>query len=302
MLSESKNILTIAIPTFNRPQETAQRLAEISRQLVPGIEVVVFENGATSETRNAIEKYLGEQVLYKPSAFNRGFSLNILRCFENSSSTWVWILGDDDEVLPDSVGRIISWIGASDGDHFLSMRSIDKCNAPPVTAFNLKDLFSNISFAEAIFISSTIWRREVAIQQVQNFCDGGFSMGPQVALMISIIEGKGARATIYSEKLILPKLDEHRWSRLKFTSRVLSLLEIVTTENSKRTLMIAMLPSWNWAAIDSLKEIDGPAKRRAWIRSICDGQRVIRRYTGTLTFLRSFGKHALKELVKKLRK
>ncbi len=126
-------------------------------------------------------------------------------------------------------------------------------------------------------------------------------MGPQMALILSMIECEGSRATIHYGNLLVPKLDEHRWSRIKFISRIISLVEIIPTENSKEQLMIAMMPSWNWAAIDALKEVDGPAKRRAWFRAVCDGQRMIRRYTGSLAFFRSFGKYALKQAVKKLR-
>lgn len=97
-----ENTLTIAIPTFRRPEmfleafNSALRLQEKSKK----IHIIVIDNDPESTVLDQIFAELNSKVRYYKNASNIGMVENWNRCIEKCQTSHITILHDDDILLP----------------------------------------------------------------------------------------------------------------------------------------------------------------------------------------------------------
>lgn len=111
-------LLTIAIPTYNRADyldlclrriaEELDSLGEDRRHLV---KVYVSNNASTDHTDQIISRYqsiTAGEVEYVRNRENIGADLNIVQCYTSAKTPYVWVLGDDDVVLPGGLHLVLN--------------------------------------------------------------------------------------------------------------------------------------------------------------------------------------------------
>lgn len=103
-------ILTIAIPTYNRPDAIRTQVRLLLPQLNDMVCLVVYDNCSTQPVKELFtNEELSHFVIHR-NAVNVGGDANIVRCLEHSITKWVWTLGDDDPVKPDAVSIVLDII------------------------------------------------------------------------------------------------------------------------------------------------------------------------------------------------
>ena len=106
---------TIAIVTYNRSHLLRGLLESIiAMDPKPG-HVVVIDNASSDDTTDVVESYrerLGTELVYRRLDTNTGgsggFSEGMRAAYE-LGSTWIWLMDDDVEVLPDGLARMGKW-------------------------------------------------------------------------------------------------------------------------------------------------------------------------------------------------
>lgn len=103
-MDNDRAVLTIAIPTYNRCVYLKQSLNVLVPQLTQErrVDLLVSDNASTDNTQELIRELQsrGAHIRYMRNATNLGAEYNILQCYEEARSKYVWILGDDDVVEP----------------------------------------------------------------------------------------------------------------------------------------------------------------------------------------------------------
>lgn len=292
--------LTIAIPTWKRPEAVRKRLAELSKQIVAGVELVVYENGGTEETRDAVAPFLNEQIHYAPSSSNQGMTHNFLRCIQDRDSEWLWMLGDDDSIFPESVSKLLKWLDVDQATKFITTRPFSDPTGHKLAIDNVKGLFDATSLDEALFISSTVWRRGALKSKMGVFVDSAYTMSPQLCAMLSILDDESSNAVLHIDSLLTPKVDGHRWSRLRFMKCAPAILDFVGNSGSREATAKALWSGWLWAAEDSLKEVKNQESLDKWRDAFWMGIWQYRRYFSVNRFVMGAMLKAMKYvLVKK---
>lgn len=117
----SKYQLTVAIPTYDRPQQLQQTLSVILPQVLahPEVQLLVLDNCSPVPAIGVLEEVskgnpLTERVRVIRHCANIGGNANILRCFELADGEWLWCLGDDDTPADNAVDQILSDIKTTD--------------------------------------------------------------------------------------------------------------------------------------------------------------------------------------------
>lgn len=110
-------ILSIAIPTYNRPKQLQNLLNSISDQYSQDLrlEIVISDNSPGTETADLVSTYTELPILYIHQERNIGGARNFLFVVDNSRGSYCWIIGDDDLVLPGSIREILSVLSSSSG-------------------------------------------------------------------------------------------------------------------------------------------------------------------------------------------
>ncbi len=106
-------LLTIAIPTFNRRDRLSMLLESIAVQQeeVSGrVAVIVIDNASTDGTEGCCREYLerirGMRYIRNPE--NIGAVRNVIKCFETSETEYCWIIGDDDLLRTGSLSLLVA--------------------------------------------------------------------------------------------------------------------------------------------------------------------------------------------------
>jgi abequosyltransferase len=107
-------ILTIGIPTYNRDKFLEQCLESIASQMtdsqvVEKVELVISDNASTDNTEQVVQKFRERipSLNYFKNSENLGVDRNILQVVEKSQGEYVWMLGDDDALFPDSLSYML---------------------------------------------------------------------------------------------------------------------------------------------------------------------------------------------------
>ena len=113
-------LLTIAVPTYNRAACLSELLTVLADQVKndPRVELIISDNASTDRTSEVVQDFVvsGLKVRYIRNAQNIGPDANFLQCFEQARGKYVWLLGDDDLIVPGGVGKILKYCGSGDYD------------------------------------------------------------------------------------------------------------------------------------------------------------------------------------------
>lgn len=124
--------LSICVPTYNRNKD----LAWLAQQfLVPAldkystqIEVLVCDN---SDIDIALinKSNLDSRIQYKKNELNLGFAGNLLRCVDEASGTYIWIISDNDTILWSGFEELMNELPQADVNRIdCFMLPIQTCN------------------------------------------------------------------------------------------------------------------------------------------------------------------------------
>lgn len=113
-----KPLLTIAIPTYNRSRYLRELLQSLLDDLhgESRIELIVSDNASPDETPQLIEEFRnrGLQFRYIRNETNIGADANFLQCFEQARGKYVWLVGDDDIIIPGGIAKILKLLETGD--------------------------------------------------------------------------------------------------------------------------------------------------------------------------------------------
>lgn len=113
-------LLTIAIPTYNRSALLAELLSILVPQLEtePSVELLISDNASPDDTWDVVMRFCSNnprfRVLRNP--VNIGSDANFLQCFREARGKYLWLVGDDDILVPGSVAKIATLLSAADYD------------------------------------------------------------------------------------------------------------------------------------------------------------------------------------------
>ncbi|MHB8893785.1 MAG: glycosyltransferase [Candidatus Geothermincolia bacterium] len=117
----SKYLLTIAIPTYNRPKSLASLykmfLSRVANDYAGQIEVFVSDNSEGSAADQNMGLFATTNILYSRNGKNLGFAGNVIRCLKNAKGRYLWIISDDDLVDYPAFQRFVTWLACSSEQH-----------------------------------------------------------------------------------------------------------------------------------------------------------------------------------------
>ena len=173
-------VLSIIIPTFNRPQELGLAVASIAEQITGGlehkVEIIISDNASNEEHQATIRSLADrfESVSYYLNAQNVGPGQVALAPWR-ARGRWHWLFGDDDVLMPGGVGGVVDALER----HAPAFLSLNRCvadndlqnlltaskNSLPTTHFEtFVDLLKCVGVDQLSFFTSQIYETSPARQ------------------------------------------------------------------------------------------------------------------------------------------
>lgn len=109
-------VLSICIPTFNRPQKISDLLELLISQIENhDIEIIITDNSNNNLTKEKLKLFIDQNrnITYYKNDANIGFAKNLRKAISMSNGKYIWMLGDDDIPNHESVKKILSIINSS---------------------------------------------------------------------------------------------------------------------------------------------------------------------------------------------
>jgi glycosyltransferase involved in cell wall biosynthesis len=140
-------LLSICIPTYNRPQYLDNCLNSIltaKKNNNIKFEVCVSDNGSKEKINHFI-KFYKKKINIKFNRFkkNRGFAINMLKTISMAEGEYVWVIGNDDLLLPNTFEKLDYLLNKNShidffyiNSYHLSSNFLEKFSKP----FNTKNL------------------------------------------------------------------------------------------------------------------------------------------------------------------
>ena len=105
-------ILSICIPTYNRPECLLNCLNSIvisNRNKKIDFEVCISDNCSDDDIEKLINPFKKElNIKFNRNNKNLGFAVNILKVVSMASGDFVWLIGNDDLILPHALEKLNS--------------------------------------------------------------------------------------------------------------------------------------------------------------------------------------------------
>ena len=117
-------LLSICIPTYNRPESLLNCLNSLAKQKNKDFEVCISDNCSKKNIKNLIKPFGKKlKIVYNRNKKNLGFALNVLKVSSMARGEFIWFLGDDDLLTNNSVKYLTNKIKKSQDIDFFWINS-----------------------------------------------------------------------------------------------------------------------------------------------------------------------------------
>lgn len=121
-------ILTIAIPTYNRPRQIKTQVEILVPQLCDEVRLLVLDNYSETPVTSLFDDGTLSRFDIVRNQFNIGPDANIAKCVDLCTTEWLLILGDDDPMTDDAVATMLADLrSAPEGTVFLNYDPKTEC-------------------------------------------------------------------------------------------------------------------------------------------------------------------------------
>lgn len=103
--------ITVIIPTRERCDVLGKTLETVVAQDYERLEIVVSDNASTDDTRKVVESFRDPRIHYVNTGRRLSMSHNWEFALSQVEGGWLTILGDDDGLLPNALGKVAELIG-----------------------------------------------------------------------------------------------------------------------------------------------------------------------------------------------
>jgi hypothetical protein len=208
--------LTVGIPTYDRPARLAETVGRVLPQLGPADELLVLDNASPTPAADVLAplfaRFPAVRARVVRHAVNIGGAANILRVVEEADpATWLWLLGDDDDVTPDAVAGIRATLEAHPGVLFVNFSADNHQRPTDRRTRGLAGFIAGIdSWSNLNFMSVDVFQ-VAAIQPVlRRGYHFAFSMSPHVALVFAALGDTGE--ALFSRVQVIAQHESGGWA------------------------------------------------------------------------------------------
>jgi hypothetical protein len=237
--------LTLAIPTYERPNYLENLLNSIKSEIYnlnesekELITIYISDNSRNFDQINlnqtivtTFNKHINN-IKYEYNKFNIGGNQNILKCIEYPESGWVWVIGDDDILLKNSLKYILDLIQINNELGSMTFCSTQLFINPPNEINDIKKLFisnnvqeylDNVFLNNACFIACNLYNTKYYKLFSDRMCESTFTQFPHLVYTLMCLDS--GFKNLISNKVIVASLPP-TWDKLQVESRLFSLFLI----------------------------------------------------------------------------
>lgn len=244
-----KPIISICIPTYNREYKLKSLLdtlqMQISVSVFEQIQILVIDNASTDNTENVVKKFESLlKIKYIKNSYNVGLAGNLVKCFEHSTRSWLWILGDDDKLENNAVDTVMSAVLEYENVAFISFNSSINENHNTVykdIVFNRnkKDFINNLKdFSNLLFISSNVYNLEKINPNLELANYTLHAQAPQLSILFDYINKENGVTIFHNKKIVNCNVGKPSWDYNYLAVNILFVVDILIISDQLKKKLV----------------------------------------------------------------
>ena len=179
-------LVSICIPSYNRPQELSRLLDSIDYADPKALEIVICEDKSPkrAEVRDMVNNFISQSpysVKYIENVSNYGYDRNLRECISHAEGEWIIFMGDDDIFLPGVLEGYFDFLSSVNAGYVLRAYRTTRSNGKVEDYKYYQDTrYFDPSpstyvelFRKSVFISGFTFRSEYAQGLLTDRFDGG---------------------------------------------------------------------------------------------------------------------------------
>ena len=202
---QTKDKITIMIPTYNRQECLLKLLECLKQQTCQDFDIVISDNHSDYDIKKAVAEYqdfFGSRMRLVIRNVNIGSTVNINGVFGMAETKWGWLMGDDDFPIPTAVETIYAHLDDRVGAMHFSLYNLSRFVQDYVDLEDLPsfiDLFWRMSNGpdevvnlqgDLIFMSNKVYNLDIIRQYLFQQNTYGYTRVPQIVSILYMLDQK----------------------------------------------------------------------------------------------------------------
>ena len=170
-VSKEQPLVSVVIPTYNRPDYVSRAIDSVLEQTYPSFEIIVIDDASETDLTPLKENY--PQVTFLKNEQNRGACYSRNRGLQEAKGTYINFLDDDDELFPEKIELQVQKFQESQNPkvgmitaHALDIRSGEKVLRKNNVTGNI---YRKILYSYLLSGTETMLFRTSAIKEIGGF-------------------------------------------------------------------------------------------------------------------------------------
>ncbi len=178
-----EKVLSLCFPTYNRGwcmREQIERLKTCPKEVLDRMEILISDNCSTDDTQQIIEKAQsdGFACRYIRNETNLGMDGNFVSCFRKAQGRYVWLLGDDDTIIIDSLVRIVNLLDVPEEYGLLHIYQKKDLEEGVLYVSNPKEMAKYVSYYVTFISANIVNTRYVPSIEFEKYMGTWFTLIP----------------------------------------------------------------------------------------------------------------------------
>lgn len=112
-IDSQQHLVSVIIPTYNRPHYLKQAIASAIAQTYKNIEIIVSDDCSPENPQEMIESFQDSRIRFRRNAKNLGIAINVIEAFKLAEGEYVASLNDDDIWNEDFLEKLVPPLDAN---------------------------------------------------------------------------------------------------------------------------------------------------------------------------------------------
>ena len=225
---ESKDnsfILTIAIPTYNRPDKIKKQVLSLIPQLTDETRLVIIDNSSDVEVASLFNDIdLPINVVVVRNKCNIGADANIAKCFELCETKWLWTLSDDDILDNNAVKQVLCDIKKHQDFIFINYNRNRKVITSGLQEFALEGCKM---YTYLFWLSVCVYNTKALRSYYYFYYQALSTMHPGVAMLTKYLADNDGNTMLSDTKIVIDGGKEISWKRENFVYSALIMCDVL---------------------------------------------------------------------------
>ncbi|MFA5668010.1 MAG: glycosyltransferase family A protein [Balneolaceae bacterium] len=182
-------LVTVIIPTYNRPELVQRAVKSVQEQTYSNIEIIVIDDASEKDIFNSLEGYENIRVLR--NEVNKGGCFSRNRGIKEARGEYINFLDDDDILYPEKIEKQISCFqNSSDSDlGMVTAHALDKRSGVEQKKYNRVEgnIYKDLLSSYAVSGIETMLFKKSALERINGF-DEQIASSQEYDLLIRFAE------------------------------------------------------------------------------------------------------------------